>query len=747
MSIQNALGNTAAALAERAITPDQIKAMQAHIISSMNNNTLEAYKAVPILQDLNNRLQQIQNAPALAQATVQQPPISAQVVQQARADLQGQQPQAMPQQPPMPQAAPQPPMPQGIDAAQSNLPTEGYAPGGIIAFAPGGMTDPVAEDEQYGGMGREELSVMDAIQGNRDKLSNMSSPSLDLDDASAAGAMEDEPIDDELFAPEPEKAEEDENALSSTAYSLGEPSSGINVLVDKPKTKESTFNKALSFILPHEGGLSTNKADKGGITNYGITRSTLEAYLGHPVTEKEMKNLSPELAQKIYKEKYWDAIGGDNLDPKVAVAAFDAAVQHGPAYANKLLKNTGGDVDAMLAARSDKYNKIVQNDPTQRVFARGWNNRLNDLSGYVSTLAQGGIAQLATGGASDDNWVDPETMVMQKPTSNPIVPDPIGDYFRAGAQRRAAQEQQLANKIRGIPEGTEYDLTPPAARTAENALPTPAMDSGIPKYDEFDLTPNIDPLKAAQEAAAPAAPLAPPASTTPSSEEKENPYMKMLMDSIGQSKADLAGDKSLTPWLALAQAGLGIMGGTSPNFGANIGAGGEKGVAALVALNNKNQEAQKEINAALLGATRADLLNRSHKETVDARLAMMGVRDKEFGQTLQLHKDQLQNLAAYQANMLGVRGAANINSAIAHQQNAFNAAVKAKQYDLANFWNGSPEQVAAKKYIDSHPTEFKTDADAQRYMNQAHNAHMINTYGIDPTLIGTSSGIPKSTER
>jgi len=144
MSIQNALGNTAAALAARAITPEQIKAMQAHILTSMNNNTLEAYKAVPILQDLNSRLQQVQNAPAMAQAALNQPPISAQVMQQARADLRGPSapmqmpPPQMPPQQPQPQAAPQ--QPQGIDSAQSNLP-QSYANGGIIAFDDGGAVN------------------------------------------------------------------------------------------------------------------------------------------------------------------------------------------------------------------------------------------------------------------------------------------------------------------------------------------------------------------------------------------------------------------------------------------------------------------------------------------------------------------------------------------------------------------------------------------------------------------------------
>jgi hypothetical protein len=108
--------------------------------SSIQAGLVPAYLGIPMLEE---KIKDHQRATAILMGKQQQgqPPIADQVMQQAN---QITQPQQMPQMPPqaqMPQQMPQMPpqqmaqAPQGIDAAQSNLPAEGYAGGGIVAFA------------------------------------------------------------------------------------------------------------------------------------------------------------------------------------------------------------------------------------------------------------------------------------------------------------------------------------------------------------------------------------------------------------------------------------------------------------------------------------------------------------------------------------------------------------------------------------------------------------------------------------
>ena len=53
------------------------------------------------------------------------------------------------------------------------------------------------------------------------------------------------------------------------------------------------FAKALEHVLNHEGGYVNHPADPGGMTNLGVTKRVWEEWVGHPVDEKAMRNLTP----------------------------------------------------------------------------------------------------------------------------------------------------------------------------------------------------------------------------------------------------------------------------------------------------------------------------------------------------------------------------------------------------------------------------------------------------------------------
>ena len=162
---------------------------------------------------------------------------------------------------------------------------------------------------------------------------------------------------------------------------------------------KDNFDKCLELMLKHEGGFVNHPKDPGGITNLGVTKVVWEEWLGRPVTEKEMRNLTPKMVMPLYKRKYWDAIRGDELVSGVDYAVFDFAVNSGVGRAIKILQDcVGATVDGGLGPRTLAAVKIAESDPKKLInlycdkrldflmslrnfvtFSRGWINRVADV--------------------------------------------------------------------------------------------------------------------------------------------------------------------------------------------------------------------------------------------------------------------------------------------------------------------------------------------------------------------------------
>jgi hypothetical protein len=77
-------------------------------------------------------------------------------------------------------------------------------------------------------------------------------------------------------------------------------------------------------------------------------------------------------------------------------------------------------------------------------------------------------------------------------------------------------------------------------------------------------------------------------------------------------RAQMAADKEQNKYLALLQAGLGMMGGTSQYAGANIGQGAGQGVAAYLAGQKQASADDRALQQGMLGLTRAELYEKMH---------------------------------------------------------------------------------------------------------------------------------------
>jgi hypothetical protein len=81
---------------------------------------------------------------------------------------------------------------------------------------------------------------------------------------------------------------------------------------------------------------------------------------------------------------------------------------------------------------------------------------------------------------------------------------------------------------------------------------------------------------------------------------------------LKDQKEGIAKDKEQNKYLALLQAGLGMMGGTSPYAGANIGQGAGQGVAAYLAGQKQSSADTRALQQGMLGLTRAELYDKMH---------------------------------------------------------------------------------------------------------------------------------------
>jgi lysozyme family protein len=103
------------------------------------------------------------------------------------------------------------------------------------------------------------------------------------------------------------------------------------------------LDDSLELIWGHEGGYVNRKTDRGGPTKFGVTAKTLAAARGVPkVTAEQVRNLTIDEAEAIYRKSYWGPAGGDQLPAGLDYQAFDTGVMSGPKRAVMLLQRTLG---------------------------------------------------------------------------------------------------------------------------------------------------------------------------------------------------------------------------------------------------------------------------------------------------------------------------------------------------------------------------------------------------------------------
>lgn len=198
-----------------------------------------------------------------------------------------------------------------------------------------------------------------------------------------------------------------------------------------------TFTAYFPELMKHEGGYVDHPSDPGGATKYGITIGTLAAWRDAPVTKADVRQLTKDEAAKIYRKRYWDAIGGDTLPAGVDAVAMDIAVNHGVGRWKQWMPIIAGlaPVDAVRAL-CERRRKFYRSLSTFSKFGKGWMRRAGAVEGWALLWAE-------THAGEKLSEPKPKTMTTSKTGGAAIV---IGAAGSAGAIKEAVETTKAATE-------------------------------------------------------------------------------------------------------------------------------------------------------------------------------------------------------------------------------------------------------------------------------------------------------------
>ncbi len=179
-------------------------------------------------------------------------------------------------------------------------------------------------------------------------------------------------------------------------------------LIKMNKMEKADYRKYVPFVLRWEGGVSDNAADRGGLTYKGITYATYnllcKTVLKKDPSREHFLSLTDEEVG-LFVKYYWDKSTNNNqiASQKIAEAItswFWGSGRLGLMWYQRMLNKEYGcklvvdgiigrasieainsiDPDSLfrmsIKYRRERFYTIVNNNPSQKIFLKGWLNRL-----------------------------------------------------------------------------------------------------------------------------------------------------------------------------------------------------------------------------------------------------------------------------------------------------------------------------------------------------------------------------------
>jgi hypothetical protein len=602
MSIQQGISSQVYKMADAAQTPEQIRSLQGLLTKSIQDGALPSYVGVPLLGNLNQRLQQVatMNAPQQQQ---QQPPIADEILQQA------QQPQQ-----------------QGLNGLKSNLPVEGMYDGGIVALAAGGDVDDYdPEDERI-----EEAEYMQALQHAQDNTASM------LEEGSPRG-----------FAAATPTAGKEINRTPNIEQNIRKEDTikghGIDEIIAQAAKQRNLPPELMRNIAMAESGMDPNAANKRSSAKglYQFIDSTW-AGMGGKQGEQFDPARNAELGAAFTRknaEYLKNALGRDPTYGEVYAAHF-----FGPGTARQLASaDQSAGIDAALGNRA---NAVISANPHLR------GKTVGDVFGGLSKKAGEGIVALAGGGAVQHfakggaEWYNEELPESNKDYTrdvnqlgakfqdfghilNPFAwgkgfgsPTPYTDklnkkYEDEDQFESATDETNLLRRRYPPPAATQAEQNQSETARLLGRSPAPSLQTQVQQANrQGSVNPAINEPPASQDQ-----PQQQPA-------QQRSPYDDFI-DEMKNHRSDMKQQKEEDKYMSLLTAGLGMMGGTSPFAGANIGQGALAGVANYAQAAKLRGAEQAGIDKNVMMANRYKELGDVTRQNQDLMMKRFGISEED----------------------------------------------------------------------------------------------------------------------
>lgn len=160
------------------------------------------------------------------------------------------------------------------------------------------------------------------------------------------------------------------------------------------------FDRYAPKLSIWEGGFANNPADKGGPTNKGVTLTTFRRFFGNWNTVDDLRRMTEEQWRKVMRS-YWDRCCADDIrNQSIAEMLVDWHINAGTAGIKTWQRSVGLAADGIVGpqslavlnapdaeqtfahikrVREGYYQQIVQRNPSQIIFLKGWLNRVNSF--------------------------------------------------------------------------------------------------------------------------------------------------------------------------------------------------------------------------------------------------------------------------------------------------------------------------------------------------------------------------------
>nr|DAI36115.1 MAG TPA: Lysozyme [Caudoviricetes sp.] len=178
---------------------------------------------------------------------------------------------------------------------------------------------------------------------------------------------------------------------------------------------KDNFPQALRLVLADEGGVSNHPADRGGLTNKGITQATYDAWRElHGRPSRSVRAIEHAEVDAIYREQFANKILFDKLPLGLDYALFDFAVNSGASRAVRFLQRiikvradgslgartlaalAEADIERVITSLCEERLRFLKRLKTWKHFGKGWEKRVNRVEKNALAMIAGRETVAAT---------------------------------------------------------------------------------------------------------------------------------------------------------------------------------------------------------------------------------------------------------------------------------------------------------------------------------------------------------------